>query len=455
MSSGFKCQGVDVSRNYCRIISKHYWFFTAFSRPRVLCFPIPIWDSFSSSFPQENREKKSHHESARHHYLIALDNTVSVFTALGCNNKSSLDGVCTHLLKILKLVLVRYQIRARVQFPIATSPPYLYPPAGYFSKPKGHSGPGAVSCSPRRGLRASPPEPPKEGPSAEQQVSRGRGDLCRLQGGREDPRPPAGAPGPTGTTLDPAAARVTRPPPDELGVRQLRGQRQGGGSRARKSKGARPRPTSNKSKSPQGTRSAALARCNRTLRPPYGVLASAGYRWCAGNRTPAGLEGRSPAAPAPTAGRSAPAPHPLPPAGTPPARARFAVFAPLESEGGAGSARGRPGEAGRGAGLRRRGTQGGAGLGVSICLSEREDFSGAPATAPRMRAAGRPGAAASSARRGGERGTVTSRKRRGRVREALSSKLVQELPRSGCQPPNASLRLGKERGGFSLFVVLF
>lgn len=229
---------------------------------------------------------------------------------LGCNNKSSLDGVCTHLLKILKLLLVRYQIHAGAQFPIATSAAYLYRPAGYFSKPKGHLGPGAVSCSPRRGLRASPPEPPKEGPSAEQQVSRGREDLCRLQRGREDPRPPAGPPGPTGTTLDPAAARVTQPPPEELGGRHLRGQRQGGGSRARKSKGARPHPTSNKSKSPQGTRSAVLSRCNRTLRPPYEVSASAGYRWSAGNRTPTALEGRSPAAPAPTAGRSAPAPRP-------------------------------------------------------------------------------------------------------------------------------------------------
>lgn len=215
---------------------------------------------------------------------------------LGCNNKSSLDGVCTHLLKIPKLLLVRYQIRARTQFPIATSPPYLYPPAGYFSKPKGHLAPGAVSCSPRRGLRASPPAPPKEGPSAEQQVSRGREDLCRLQRGREDPRPPAGPPGPTGTSLDPAAARVTQPPPDELGGRQLRGQRQGGGSRARKSKGARTHPTSNKSKSPQGTRSAVLSRCNRTHGHPTGSRlrqATVGppetarpQRWKAGARPP-------------------------------------------------------------------------------------------------------------------------------------------------------------------------
>lgn len=100
----------------------------------------------------------------------------------------------------------------KARFPNPTSPPDPYTPQAPRQSLKGRFGPRAGSRSPSRHWQASPPEPLEGGAQRTHgQVSRGWGDLCRLQRGREDPRRPwAGPPGPPrhcSSFADPAATR--------------------------------------------------------------------------------------------------------------------------------------------------------------------------------------------------------------------------------------------------------
>lgn len=138
---------------------------------------------------------------------------------LGFNNKSNLGDVCMYLLNILKLLLVRYhQIRVRTQLPIAVSTPtltlfkLLLKAKGPFvaGRPVPKPETGFASLGAGAARRRGPAQTGKF-PAAETTCA-----ACREE--REDPSPPAGTPGPTGTTLDTAAAPVTRQPPDGLGA---------------------------------------------------------------------------------------------------------------------------------------------------------------------------------------------------------------------------------------------
>lgn len=145
-------------------------------------------------------------------------------------------------------------------------------------------------------------------------------------------------------------------------------------SGAKESEGAHPHPTSNKSKSPQGTRWRDCRAGTGRSRPLVGTsrprLAAVGPPGTARLRQEkAGA--RPPRRPPRDGPRLRPAP---PPAGTPPARARSGVFAPLLSTGGAGSAPGRTVKLGT-AGAAQRPDAGWCTGGVLICLGEREDCS--------------------------------------------------------------------------------
>lgn len=175
-----------------------------------------------------------------------------------------------------------------------------------------------------------------------------------------------GRPGP----LDTAAAPLTRPPPGRLGAPATSAV-EGHGPAARESDGARPHPTSNKSKSPEGTWPAGRPWRNRTLKPPEGRLgvgrppsARGVLRAHSGRRQQPGRPG------AHRGTLRACAPPPLPPGLRP--RVRGSGFSRHWSLRGAGSAPGRREKACRSLGLGDSGTRG---AGRVICLSESEESS--------------------------------------------------------------------------------
>lgn len=244
----------------------------------------------------------------------------------------------------------RFALRARGPSPLA--PDRI--PSSYSSKPRAGRGraPGPTA---RAGLPA-PPAEPEEGPSCHGQVSRGWGDPCRPQRKPEDPHRRAGPLGPAGTPSTPPQLRW--PSRHQVGWRAPANGAARGLIRSKGERQLAPSPYLEQVQvSPRNPIGAAVLG-GGAPRAPWGVSASASRRWPAGNRAPAVGEGRRLAAPAPTAGHSAPAPRPPPPAGAQRARARFGVFAPLESKRRGRKCPSADGEAGRLAGLSSAGRAG-------------------------------------------------------------------------------------------------
>lgn len=334
-------------------------------------------------------------------------------------------------------VIIRFPISA--QFPMVTAPFNPAAPPATSQSPKGPLGKGQGSHRPSRHLpggaqrgRASFPRQRRPVPPAE-----------RARSTRRPARP-----GPRGPGWTRGQPRGTRAPPDGLGDASYGGSDRdtiGGNGERRRA----PSPYLEQVQVSPRNPTAGVPRCNGALPANrWDASAAAGSRWPAGNRAPAAGEGRSAAAPAPTPGRSAPAPRPPPPAGTPPARARSGVFAPLLSEGGAGSAPGRTGKLGT-AGASRRPDAGWCAGGVLICLSEREDCSEAQqqldACVPRS------GWALAV---GSGQGTATSRKRRDLACEGAGFEVLPGGFRVwGLRPIRRSLR-GKGKRTFFIFFLL-